>query len=745
MQAMSDEQYARAISAFRKAIELAPSNVEYRRDFLVQREFAVSKLAERAKKSLDKGDHEIAMATYQEILLFDSGNTQAKAGLEQSAKIQRTIEDIAEVRRAMAKGDLDRAERILAVATERTPDYAETRTLVRELDGKRIRDIAIEPSLSLGYKKPINLEFRDASMRMIFDALSRTTGINFIFDRDVRTEQKTTVFFKQTSLEDSIDVILATNQLEKKVLNAGSILIYPSTPTKIKEYQDLVVRAFYLSNIEAKSAANMLKTVLRLKEIYVDERYNMMILREPAETLRVAEQLVALNDLEEPEVMLDVTVLEINRSSLLNLGVQISDQLTITPLTGVTTSTPGSTNSTATLTLNQFRRLNSDVLGITLPSATVNLQMKDGDAKLLANPSLRVRDRERAKILIGDKIPVVTTTATPNGFLSESIQYLDVGLKLEAEPVVRINSEIGLKISLEVSSIVGTIKTNNGSQAYQIGTRNYSSTLRLRDGETQVLAGLISDEERSSANRIPLIGKLPILGRLFSSQNDTRQKTEIVMSITPRLVRNSVRKEPRQETFWSGTESSVRMRPLQLRNSDQMVTKIDSRESSVVSTQSAGNVAPTSVTISNSSAGKNPNDQLHIKWHGPKDVKAGQPFKVELRVDSSVVLRAAPLQLSFNTSDLEIISVNDGGFFGSGAQATFGHVVDKPSGRISAASGTNNAAGAVGEGTLLLITARTLGQASDARISLSGFSPVADSAISGAQFMPLVFNATVTP
>src|SRR5213075_3307283 len=170
---------------------------------------------------------------------------------------------------------------------------------------------------------------------------------------------------------------------------------------------------------------------------------------------------------------------------------------------------------------------------------------------------IRAKNREKAKIHIGDRVPVITTTAGATGFVSESVNYLDVGLKLEIEPQVFLEDDVGIKVALEVSNIASQIKTSSGTIAYQVGTRNATTTLRLRDGETQVLAGLISNEDRRNSTQVPGLANLPVAGRLFQSKEDTANKTEIVMLLTPRVVRNVERPAVNLEEFNSGTEAEV--------------------------------------------------------------------------------------------------------------------------------------------------------------------------------------------
>jgi general secretion pathway protein D len=177
---------------------------------------------------------------------------------------------------------------------------------------------------------------------------------------------------------------------------------------------------------------------------------------------------------------------------------------------------------------------------------------------VLANPRIRVKNREKARVHIGDRVPVITTTAAATGgFVSESVTYLDVGLKLEVEPLISLEDEVNMKVSLEVSNITQTVKSTSGTLTYQLGTRTAATNLRLRDGETQVLAGLISNDDRRSADRVPVLGELPIAGRLFSHTLDNNNRTEIVLLITPRLARTLARPDAASVEFAAGTEAAT--------------------------------------------------------------------------------------------------------------------------------------------------------------------------------------------
>ncbi|MGZ5183288.1 MAG: type II secretion system protein GspD, partial [Ramlibacter sp.] len=369
---------------------------------------------------------------------------------------------------------------------------------------------------------------------------------------------------KNSTVESAVYYLLMTNQLERQVMDGNTILIYPNVAAKQQEYQEMTVKTFFLANAEAKTIANTLKTILKSRDVVIDEKLNLVILRDSPEAVKLATQLVQLQDVPEPEVVLDVEVLEVQRNRLLDLGVDLPTSLTFAPIT---------TAASGPLTIDQLRGLGVRDIGVSGVSATIKARKTDGDANTLAAPRIRVRNKEKAKVVIGDKLPTITTTISSGvgGFASESVNYVDVGLTLNVEPTIYLNNEVAIRISLEASTLVDTIQTKTGTTAYRIGTRSAATMLQLKDGENQVLAGLIKNDERSSASHLPGLGDVPLIGRLFGSRQDTRDKTEVVLSITPHLVRNIQRPAASAAEFNAGTEASFRRRPDEGRAPVQLV------------------------------------------------------------------------------------------------------------------------------------------------------------------------------
>ena len=550
-----------ALASLEKGTREEPQNHAYRSEYFRLREFAVAQWLVQADSLRAAVRLDAAAELYRRVLKYDAANARATQGLAQTEMDTRHRALLAEADKLVKAEKYRDARDVLAPVLAENPAQREARQLQRLIDEKTTKPAVALLQLKSSVTKPISLELKDVPLRTVFDVLSRAANLNFLFDKDVRADQRTTIVVRDAQVEDVIKLILATNQLEQKVLNETTALIYPNTPQKLREYQDLVVKSFYIANADVRQTANLIRTILKTRDIFIDEKLNLLVMKDTPNAIRLAEKLIAAQDIAEPEVMLEVEVLEIGYNRLMELGVRFPGSLGVSLVGGATAA-----GAAGTLTLPQLRSRNQDLVNLTFtdPLFLLSLRQTDGRTNLLANPRIRVKNKEKAKIHIGDRVPVITTTAASAGtFLSQSVSYLDVGLQLEVEPLIYLEDDVGIKVGLEVSSITNTIQPpGGGTLVYQIGTRKTSTVLRLKDGETQVLAGLINDEDRRNASRVPGLGEFPVLGRLFSSTSDTVTKTEIVLLITPRLMRTIVRPDARTTEFAAGTEASSSGGPL---------------------------------------------------------------------------------------------------------------------------------------------------------------------------------------
>jgi general secretion pathway protein D len=372
--------------------------------------------------------------------------------------------------------------------------------------------------------------------------------------------------------------------------------------------------------------------MVKTQDVFIDEKLNLMLVKDTPDVVRLTDQLVRGLDLAEPEVMLEVEVLEVARTRLQDIGVRYPGQVNLgAPIGGTGTPGPGGGAAVGT------QRIDGPmVFTIANPALVFNLRATVNQTNILANPRIRVKNREKARIHIGDKVPVFTSTATANVGVSTNVSYLDVGLKLDVESQVYLNDEVGIKVGLEVSNIIETITvaTGTGSTvAYRLGTRNTNTVLQLRDGETQILAGLISDEDRRAAQRIPGLGDIPGLSRLFGTQQDNRVKTEIVLLITPRVIRNIHRPEGLLAELPVGTDSAPGLAPLRI-----------------------ARTAPGGLGIAATDAGAQPpgvSTGPSIGLAGPATVRAGENFAVAIQLVRVPGARSAEVVLAFDATAAE--------------------------------------------------------------------------------------------
>ena len=558
---LSEGRADAALAVLEQASREQPENRAYRVAYFKERDRLFIQWLAQARALESNGALEPAEALYRQVLRYDTAQPRASIGLARIEAEKRHRELIAQAE-ALAKAQKDdEAQALLATVLAENPRQREARRLARQLDERSAKSAIAPLRLKSPVNRPLTLELRDVDLRTAFEVLSRSTGLTFLFDKDVRTETRTSLVVRDAQVEDAIRMILATQQLEYKVANETTALVFPNTQQKLREYQELVVKSFYVTNADVRQTANMLRTILKTRDVFVDEKLGLLVVKDTPSGIRNAERLVAAQDIAEPEVMLEVEVLEIGTNRLMDLGLRYPNSFAVGLAGGGTTPpTPG------VITLEEWRSRDPGLVRFTFtdPLFLLSLRQEDGSTNLLANPRIRVKNREKASVHIGDRVPVITTTAAAAGtFVSQSVSYLDVGLKLEVEPLVYLDDDVGIKVGLEVSSITNTVKSNDGSTlTYQIGTRTANTVLRMRDGETQVLGGLISDEDRRNASRVPGLGDLPVLGRLFSLHSDNTAKTEVTLLITPHIVRSLARPDARTVEFTAGTEPPLGAAPL---------------------------------------------------------------------------------------------------------------------------------------------------------------------------------------
>lgn len=532
----------------------------YRMKFIAERDNQINLLMRKADSARSNAQPDIALAAYQQVLRYDPQHAEALRGVALIAREQRETRELDEARAALAKDDLITGRQILNSLLSEHPGHRQASEMLRQIDTQSMRTTLVFPALNQSLQKPVTLEFKDVDIRSVLSILTQTSGIGFVVDKDVPADARTTIYARDTPVVDALNLILRTSQLEKKVLNDTTMLIYPATDEKKKRYDDLVVRSYYLNSADPQKIQDMLRTIVVPKSMYVDARLKMLVVRDTETVQETISRLLKLYDIANSEVLLEVEVLEVNSNDLLNLGIQFPDTISAKMV--------GPSGIPGTLTIGDLRHVNRDSFPLSFPDplAVLNLRQTSGATRTLANPRIRVVNHEKASVMIGDKVPVITSTVNQtSSAITESVNYLDVGLKLEVEPEIHVDNDVSIKVALEVSNLVKEVRSSTtGLLAYQIGTRNANTVLRLHEGETQVLAGLIQNNTQESGTHIPGLGKIPVLGRLFSSNSDSTTRSEIVLLITPHIVRSLAVPDGSEQAFATGTAEQVSSRPLRL-------------------------------------------------------------------------------------------------------------------------------------------------------------------------------------
>jgi general secretion pathway protein D len=399
---------------------------------------------------------------------------------------------------------------------------------------ERSRDFAPSGlSLPAGIKLPDSLVFSNASSRMVFMALGRLAGINLVFDPGFR-EAPISIDLRKSSLEDALASVTASTQTFYRVTAQNTIAIIPDSPAKRREYEESVVRTFYLSNADIKEVIDLLRVVIDVRQISPITATNAIALRDTPERIAVAARIIGAIDKARPEVVIDVELLEVDRFRLRDYGLELASSGEVPGVAGSVTITPPDQ------TLQSLRNLTQANIALSgLPGIYYRLLKNDSNTRTLANPQLRTSEGLTAQAKFGERVPVPSTQFAPiaTGGINQqpftSFVYQDVGVNIDITPRTHHDDEVSLTLKISVSNQSGT--GFGGLPTF--GNREVTTTIRLKDGETNMLAGLIRDDERTALSGTPGLSDLPLLGRLFASHHKETRQTDIILTLTPHIVR----------------------------------------------------------------------------------------------------------------------------------------------------------------------------------------------------------------
>jgi len=500
-------------------------------------------------------DYDRAVIEYTKALRPHPDDANTRLALDR-ARLRASQDHFMRGRRFASTGKLDQALVEYEVASELNPtngdiddELRSTRNKLRAKiavarEGKtelqtiieRARDLP-PPGLDLppGVHMPASLTFRDATSRDVFTAIARLANISLIFDSAFR-DTAVTVDLRNATLEDALGTVAGATRTFFRVSAPKTVVVIPDTPAKRREYEEEVVRTFYLSNADLKETMDLLRMVLDARRISPTTATNALTIKDTPERIAAAARVLSAVDKARPEVIIDVELLEVDRTRLQEYGLQIASSGS----TGLNGTAGIATDSAGATTLQTLKNLSSaDIIATGLPTLYYRLLKSDSNTRTLANPQLRTTDGVAAKARFGEQVPVPVTTFAPiatGGTAQQpitSFNYQNIGVNIDITPRTHHDDDVSLQLNVVVSNISGT--GFGGLPTF--GNREINTLIRLRDGETNMLAGLIRDDERVSLDGIPGLIDLPVIGRLFAHNSKTLNQTDVILTLTPHIIR----------------------------------------------------------------------------------------------------------------------------------------------------------------------------------------------------------------
>ena len=555
--------------AYKQALKDDPFEPTLQGKYTMARERAAALYEERGRAYLKDHQPDLAMEQFKRALTIEPSSLDHQSGLLEALRLNDARGQNREADRLAQLGRTDEAMEAYARAAELDPSFKEPLESISKLT---------EEQQALNRddrrKQPVTLRFRNAGLKEVLEGIGKAGGINLIFDKDVRNDP-VTISVQDTPFQEAFNLILNSNSLFAQTVSPGVMIVSPNTKQKQEQYQDLMIRTFYLSNAKAKDMLVLLKSMLDSKRMHANEQLNTIVIRDQPEKLEMAEKIILANDRLDSEVLFDVEVLEVDRTVDQTYGLTYPKQIAaaMVPL-GFTGPINGSLPFT--FTRGQLTDLGGDSYLFKLPT---NIQLdffkQITDAKTLAAPKVRVVNNKKAEINIGDKQPILLSTtnvlpgqaatgAVPTTSTVTSIEFRDTGVKLTVEPSIHLGNELSLKMKIEVVRLGEqvTLQANPPITQFKFGNRSAETMLNVRDGETIVLGGLLQEEDRKTRVTIPWIGDLPFIGNLISSFQTNRVTTEVILTITPHIIQGMTPPGLSKQVFWSGTDSTYATSPL---------------------------------------------------------------------------------------------------------------------------------------------------------------------------------------
>jgi len=609
---------------------------------------------------------------------------------------------------------------------------------------------------------PITLKLTEDT-KVIYDTVGKLAGINVLFDPDY-TSRRIRIELNGVTLNEALEIVALESKTFWRPVTPNTIFVASDTPAKRKEVEQSVIKTFYLSNVstpqELQDMVNAMRQILEIARIQQLPTQNAIVVRGTPDQIALASKLIDDLDKSKSEVIVEVAIMQVSRNKAKTYGINPPTSATITlqqnvPTTTTTVQGNAGNGGTATQTqgtpgsinLNRLGNLNATDFQVTIPSATATLLFSDSDTKIIQNPQIRAVDGQKASLKIGERVPVATGSFQPgiggvgiNPLVNTQFQYLDVGVNIDITPHVHAGREVTLKVAMDVSSVTGQSNIGGISQPI-IGQRKIEHEIRLREGEVNLLGGILEDTTTKALTGIPWISSVPLLKYLFSQANTTHNENEIVLALVPHIVRGQELSDLNERAIDVGTANALQLRqrggaPANAQpqsgarpgapGSPGAVAPAQQQQAAPVPPQPLANAGtqanpmpgqPPQANVPQPGTTANPSAGAPAFGFDPSSVNvaAGSTFAVNLLLSGAQNVYSVPVQINYDPAKLQLVNVSNGGLLSQDGQAVaLVHRDDPSTGTVQVtATRPPGSPGISGQGTVVTLTfiAKTAGQA----------------------------------
>ncbi|HET7206577.1 MAG TPA: cohesin domain-containing protein [Terriglobales bacterium] len=711
------QNYEAAYDLYKQAYDLKPKDLTYRAAYERLRFLAAASMVHKGQLLRDAGKLEEALAEFKKAAETDPSSFIAQ---QEIRRTQKMIDD--------ASGQQPQG-------AARPPSQLE----------KMLQSAGGPVELAPISNVPITLKLTEDT-KVIYETVGKLAGINVLFDPDY-TSRRIRIELNGVTLNEALEIIALQSKTFWRPVTPNTIFVASDTPAKRKEIEQSVIKTFYLSNVstpqELQDMVNAMRQILEIARIQQLPSQNAIVVRGTPDQIALAQKLIGDLDKSKPEVIVDVAIMQVSRDRAHTYGINpptsatVALQPNINPTTTTTTGGQNQTGQTTTqnttsgssnsINLNALGNLNATDFQVTIPQATATLLFSDSNTKLIQNPQIRAIDGQKASLKIGERVPVATGSFQPgiggvgiNPLVNTQFQYLDVGVNIDITPHVHAAREVTLKVAMDISSVVSQSNIGGISQPV-IGQRKIEHEIRLKEGEVNILGGILEDQSVRSVSGIPGLGQIPLLKYLFSQTNTSHSENEIVFVLIPHIVRGQELSDLNDRAIDVGTANAIELRS---------VSQIPVKSGQGLSNQPAGVGAPVNPqqpAPAQPAPANPPAQQPQSANPAPANasfgfdppavnVKAGSTFAVNVMLSGAQNVYSVPVQINYDPSKLQVVNISNGGFLSQDGQAVaLVHRDDASTGTLQVtATRPPGAAGISGQGSIVTLTmmAKSPGQAS---------------------------------